>query len=91
LQVQEEMLAMLAIFQGLNPQKLEQGEETCKIMNNSETLQNYKLHSNSAQQPLDSSQFTVSPAFNILFHWSQNTLSIKILPFKIFISLEFNL
>lgn len=32
---------MLAICQAWNPQKLEQDEETCKIMNISKTLQNY--------------------------------------------------
>jgi hypothetical protein len=34
---------MLAICQGWNPQKLEQDEETYKVMNTSKTLQNYKL------------------------------------------------
>ena len=80
---------MLAVFQGLNPQKLEQAEETCKIMNNCKTLQNYKLHSYTVELPLSSPQFTIFLAFNSLFQLSQNNLSIKFLPTKILLSLVF--
>lgn len=83
------MLAMLAVFQGLNPQKLEQGEEICKIMNNCKTLQNYKLHSYTVELPVSSPQFTIFFAFNSLFQLSQNNLSIKFLPTKILLSLMF--
>jgi hypothetical protein len=53
------------------------------------TLQNYKLYTYTVEPQLRSPLFTIFPAFNILFQWSQNHLGLELLPFKIFLHLVF--